>query len=203
VIPPPVDCGFFTPDSSSQQNGASFYLIVSALVPYKRVDIAVEAFNRLQRPLVVIGVGPEGAKLERHASSSITFLGWQPDTVVRDYYRRCEALIFPGEEDFGIVPVEAQACGKPVIAFGKGGALETVVPLDSPGAETLPCLSPTGVFFYEATVEALCDAVALCQRHASAFNPTAIRQNALRFDRPEFKARITSFLADKMGMAIA
>jgi glycosyltransferase involved in cell wall biosynthesis len=120
--------------------------------------------------------------------------------VVRDYYRRCEALIFPGEEDFGIVPVEAQACGKPVIAFGKGGALETVVPLDGPIPETLPCRSPSGVFFYEASVEALCDAVAVYQRHASAFNPTAIRQNALRFDRPAFKARITTFLADKMGM---
>ena len=123
VIPPPVDCGFFTPDSSPQQHGASFYLVVSALVPYKRVEIAVEAFNRLRLPLVVIGVGPERPKLERLASSAITFLGWQPDAVVRDYYRRCEALIFPGEEDFGIVPVEAQACGKPVIALGKGGAL--------------------------------------------------------------------------------
>jgi glycosyltransferase involved in cell wall biosynthesis len=202
VIPPPVDCGFFTPDCSPQQHGASFYLIVSALVPYKRVDIAVEAFNRLQLPLVVIGVGPERPKLERHASSSITFLGWQPDVVVRDYYRRCKALIFPGEEDFGIVPVEAQACGKPVIAFGKGGALETVIPLNGSASEAGLCRSPTGVFFYDASVDALCDAVAMCQRDTAAFDPAAIRQNALRFDRPEFRARITAFLADKMGMAI-
>ena len=202
VIPPPVDCGFFTPHSSPQQHGASFYLIVSALVPYKRVDIAIEAFNRLQLPLVVIGVGPERPKLERHASSSIMFLGWQPDLVVRDYYRRCTALIFPGEEDFGIVPVEAQACGKPVIAFGKGGALETVVPLNGSTPEAGPCHNPTGLFFYEASADALCDAVAVCQRHATAFDPAAIRQNALRFDRPEFKARITAFLTSKMGMAI-
>jgi glycosyltransferase involved in cell wall biosynthesis len=203
VIPPPVDCGFFTPDSSPQQHGASFYLIVSALVPYKRVDIAVEAFNRLRLPLVVIGVGPERPKLERHAAASITFLGWQSDAVVRDYYRRCEALIFPGEEDFGIVPLEAQACGKPVIALGKGGALETVVPLNGAAPEAIPCRSPTGIFFREASVDALCEAVAMCQRHATAFDPVAIRQNALRFDRPEFRARITTFLADKTGMVIA
>jgi glycosyltransferase involved in cell wall biosynthesis len=203
VIPPPVDCGFFTPDSSPQQHGAAFYLIVSALVPYKRVDIAVEAFNRLQLPLVVIGVGPERPKLERRASSAIRFLGWQPDAVVREYYRRCEALIFPGEEDFGLVPVEAQACGKPVIAFGKGGVLETVIPLNGAAPDDTPSRSPTGVFFYDAAVEALCDAVSLCQRHLTAFEPAAIRRNALRFDRSKFKARISAFLADKVGLVIA
>ena len=203
VIPPPVDCGFFTPETSPQPYGTAFYLIVSALVPYKRVDMAVEAFNRLQLPLVIIGTGPERPKLERHASPVITFLGWQPDTVVRDYYRRCEALIFPGEEDFGIVPVEAQACGKPVIALGKGGALETVVPLNGRTLDEAANRSPTGVFFYEAAVEALCEAVLLCRRHVIAFDPEAIRQHALRFDRPEFKARIITFLTDKMGRAIA
>jgi glycosyltransferase involved in cell wall biosynthesis len=203
VIPPPVDCAFFTPNSSPPRRGASFYLIVSALVPYKRVDIAIEAFKRLRLPLVVIGVGPERPKLERSASSAVTFLGWQPDTVVRDYYRRCEALIFPGEEDFGIVPLEAQACGKPVIAFGKGGILETVIPLNGVAASEMDYRTPTGVFFYEAAVDALCDAVAICRQHATAFDPAAIRQNALRFDRPEFRGRITSFLADKMGMTIA
>jgi glycosyltransferase involved in cell wall biosynthesis len=203
VIPPPVDCGFFTPDSSPRQHGASFFLVVSALVPYKRVDIAVEAFNRLRLPLVVIGTGPERAKLERHASSSVTFLGWQPDAVVRDYYRRCDALIFPGEEDFGIVPLEAQACGKPVIALGRGGALETVIPLIHKARGSTACGSPTGVFVGEASAEALCEAVAAFQRHAGAFDPVAIRQHALHFDRPQFKTRITTFLADKMGVAIA
>jgi glycosyltransferase involved in cell wall biosynthesis len=203
VIPPPVDCGFFTPDSSPQPCGAPFYLVVSALVPYKRVDIAVEAFNRLGLPLAVIGTGPERPKLERSASSSVTFLGWQPDAVVREYYRRCEALVFPGEEDFGIVPLEAQACGKPVIAFGKGGVLETVIPVNGAAPADAPCGAPTGIFFYEAAVDALCDAVSLCRRSMTSFDPAAIRQNALRFDRPEFKARITTFLAGRMGKAIA
>jgi glycosyltransferase involved in cell wall biosynthesis len=175
---------------------------VSALVPYKRIDIAVEAFNRLRLPLVVIGVGPERKKLERHASSSITFLGWQPDAVVRHYYRQCEALIFPGEEDFGIVPVEAQACGKPVIALGRGGALETIIPLHGATQESWACPSPTGVLFHEASVDALCEAIAVYQRHAKAFDPIAIRQHALYFDRPEFKTRITTFLATKVGIAI-
>jgi glycosyltransferase involved in cell wall biosynthesis len=177
--------------------------MVSALVPYKRVDLAIEAFNRLRLPLIVIGVGPERSQLERRASSSITFLGWQPDAVVRDCYRRCEALIFPGEEDFGIVPVEAQACGKPVIALGRGGGVETVIPLNGTQSGATPPHAPTGVFFYEATVEALCDAVALCRRHMTAFDPAAIRQNALRFDRPLFKARISAFLADRLGTGIA
>jgi glycosyltransferase involved in cell wall biosynthesis len=203
VIPPPVDCGFFTPASSPPPHGTSFYLIVSALVPYKRIDIAIQAFNRLQLPLVVIGAGPERAKLERSASSAITFLGWQPDAVVREYYRRCEALIFPGEEDFGIAPVEAQACGKPVIAFGKGGILETVIPINGSASIETPPRSPTGVFFYEANVEALCDVVSSCRHHIAAFDPVAIRQNALRFDRPEFKARISSFLAGKVGVVTA
>jgi glycosyltransferase involved in cell wall biosynthesis len=203
VIPPPVDCAFFTPKSTSRHHGASFYLIVSALVPYKRIDIAVEAFKRLRLPLVVIGVGPERPRLERSASPATTFLGWQPDAVVRDYYRQCEALIFPGEEDFGIVPLEAQACGKPVIAFGKGGALETVIPFNGAVSAQLPSAPPTGIFFYEAAVEALCDAIAMWRRHAAAFDPAAIRQNALRFDRPAFRARITRFLADRMGVAIA
>jgi glycosyltransferase involved in cell wall biosynthesis len=203
VIPPPVDCGFFIPDNSPQPRGASFYLIVSALVPYKRVDMAIEAFNRLQLPLVVIGSGPERPKLERTASSMITFLGWQPDAVVREYYQRCEALIFPGEEDFGIVPVEAQACGKPVIAFGKGGILETVIAINGSTALETPSPSPTGIFFYDTAVEALCEAVSLCRHHMAAFDPATIRRNALRFDRPEFKARISSFLAGKVGVVTA
>jgi glycosyltransferase involved in cell wall biosynthesis len=203
VIPPPVDCAFFTPDRSSQPPGASFFLVVSALVPYKRVDIAVEAFNRLRLPLVVIGVGPERRTLERRAGASVTFLGWQPDAVVRDYYRRCEALIFPGEEDFGIVPLEAQACGRPVIALGKGGALETVIGLNGPLAGAGEGRLPTGVLFYEASVEALCEAVAMYRQHATAFDPAAIRQNALHFDRREFRARMTAFLTEKMGGAIA
>ena len=203
VIPPPVDCEFFAPEGLAYQQNVPFYLIVSALVPYKRLDIAIEAFNRLQLPLLIIGVGPERAKLERVASSHIRFLGWQSDEVVRDYYRRCEALIFPGEEDFGIVPLEAQACGRPVIALGKGGALETVIPLN-PRGETKNGLfhPPTGVFFYEETVEALSDAVRLFRQQSCVFDPHVARQNALTFDRPVFKNAMRMFLAEKIGVPI-
>jgi glycosyltransferase involved in cell wall biosynthesis len=200
VIPPPVDCGFFKPNCPQRQHDAAFYLLVSALVPYKRVDLAVEAFNRLRLPLVVIGTGPERQRLERIATPHIRFLGWQADEVVRDYYRRCSALIFPGEEDFGIVPLEAQACGRPVIAFGKGGALETVIALNHTTVESCPDAAPTGVFFYESTAEALCDAVSVFQQHATAFRPEAARENALRFNRPVFKEKIKGFLAGKMGI---
>jgi glycosyltransferase involved in cell wall biosynthesis len=202
VIPPPVDCGFFQPVSSSARPGISFYLIVSALVPYKRVDLAIEAFNRLQLPLIIIGSGPERHRLESQAQPHIRFLGWQPDEVVRDYYRQCRALIFPGEEDFGIVPLEAQACGRPVIAFAKGGALETVIALDGCTAVENHGLEPTGVFFYESTPGALCEAISLFEQRAAEFSPEASRRNALRFDRPAFMERIRTFLIDKMGLSI-
>jgi len=174
--------------------------MVSALVPYKRVDLAIEAFNRLRLPLIVIGTGPKRHALERMAGAHIRFLGWQPDAMVRDAYRRCRALIFPGEEDFGIVPLEAQACGAPVIAFGKGGALETVIPLHGmpPGGGSAP--APTGVFFHEATPEALCEAISLFERQATTFDSQAIRQNALRFDRALFKERIKTCIADELGV---
>jgi glycosyltransferase involved in cell wall biosynthesis len=202
VIPPPVESAFFTPQKSPDKQGAPFFLMVSALVPYKRVDIAVEAFNRLQLPLVVIGVGPERPKLERLASSSVRFLGWQPDEVVREYYRRCQALIFPGEEDFGIVPLEAQACGRPVIAFGKGGALETIIPLNAGGPQPASRRAPTGVFFYEGTVEALSEAVERFRAQAHHFDPQGARQNALAYDRPVFKQAMTTLLADTIGAPI-
>jgi glycosyltransferase involved in cell wall biosynthesis len=199
VIPPPVDCEFFTPDRAIPRGDPPFYLIVSALVPYKRVDAAVAAFNRLRCPLVVIGTGPERRRLERLAGEHIRFLGWQPDDVVRDHYRRCQALIFPGEEDFGLVPLEAQACGAPVIALGRGGALETVIPLSGPSRPAARDLEPTGVFFQEPTAEALCEAVQLFRRRRGAFRVEASRRNALRFERRLFKERIHAFLAGLLG----
>lgn len=202
VIPPPVDGAFFTPALSPRQRDATFYLMVSALVPYKRVDLALATFNRLRRPLIVIGTGPERRRLEQMAEGHIRFLGWQPDLVVRDYYRRCQALIFPGEEDFGIVPLEAQACGAPVIAFGKGGTLETVIPLNDGPMEEHTGLAPTGVFFAEPSAEALSEAISLFERHASAFDRSAIRQHALRFDRPVFKDRMQRFLSARVGTSI-
>jgi glycosyltransferase involved in cell wall biosynthesis len=122
--------------------------------------------------------------------------------VVRDYYRQCQALIFPGEEDFGIVPLEAQACGRPVIAFAKGGALETVISLDRCTAAEDDGLEPTGVFFDESTPDALCAAVSLFQQRVAEFAPEASRRNAIRFDRPAFIERIKVFLIDRMGLSI-
>ncbi|MCX8029925.1 MAG: glycosyltransferase, partial [Brevinematales bacterium] len=123
VIYPPVRTDYFKISDIDEE----YFLIVSRLVAYKRIDLAIETFNKLKLPLVIIGDGPEKEKLKRIANKNIKFLGRQPDEVVKEYYSKCRALIFPGEEDFGITPVEAQASGRPVIAFGKGGALETVI----------------------------------------------------------------------------
>lgn len=182
VIYPPVECDRFY----IRKDPEPFYLMVTALVPYKRVDLAVEAFNRLGSPLVIIGSGREEGIIHRRAAANIRFLGWQPDNVVAEHYARCRAFIFPGEEDFGITPVEAQAAGRPVVAFGRGGVLETVIPLHDAGNKP-----PTGVFFREPTAEALAEAVRTFENQESAFDPQAIRQNALRFDRSRFKQRIS------------
>ena len=124
VIYPPVDTDFYCPAPVPR---ADHYLIVSAFAPYKRLDLAIDVCNRLRRPLVIIGTGQDEARLRSLAGPTVAFLGWQSDEVIRDQLRRCKALLFPGEEDFGIVPLEAHACGAPVIALGKGGATETVI----------------------------------------------------------------------------
>ncbi len=180
VIPAPVDTRLFK--VSTRDDG--YYLIVSALVPYKRVDLAVDAFNRTGDRLVVVGTGPEKAKLEQRAKSHAQFVGWQSDAQLADWYAGCRALIFPGEEDFGIVPLEAMASGKPVIAYAKGGALETV----SDQGEVV-----SGVFFREQTMEALLEALEKTRR--ISFQPEKIRRHAERFDREMFRARITKAIA--------
>ena len=173
VIYPPVDVS--SARESSRDEG--FLLVVTAMVPYKRVDLAIEACNILKKRLVIVGTGPEKERLRMVAGPSIEFRGWASDEEVRELYATCSGLLFPGEEDFGMVPVEAMAYGKPVIAYAKGGALETV--REGPGA-------PTGVLFAEQSVGSLADAIRRFEK--TEFDRSAIRQNALRFDRAEFLA---------------
>ncbi|HVK15867.1 MAG TPA: glycosyltransferase [Fimbriiglobus sp.] len=184
VIYPPVDTDFYAPAAVPRED---YYLVVSALAPYKRFDLAVEACNRLGRKLVVIGKGQEEAKLRTLAGATVTFLGWQPDEVIRDHYRRCRAVLFPAEEDFGIVPVEAQACGAPVIALGRGGATETVRPL---GATA----EPGGVFFAAQTADDLIDAIERFEREAGEFDPRAARRNALPFRRERYESELFGYV---------
>lgn len=177
VIYPPADTVFYTPDATPRED---FYLVVSALAPYKRFDLAVEACGKLGRKLVVIGSGQDATKLRSAAGPGVQFLGWQPDEVIRDHYRRCRAVLFPAEEDFGIVPVEAQACAAPVIAFGRGGACETVLP------------GETGLFFETQTADSLAEAIERFERQT--FDPAVARQNAVRFSRPRYESELFRYV---------
>jgi glycosyltransferase involved in cell wall biosynthesis len=188
VVHPPVDVERFRPAATRED----FYLIVSALVPYKRVDLAIEAFNRLGRPLVVAGTGPELERLRRIAGPNIRFVGWLPDDEIADLYARCRAFIFPGIEDFGITAVEAQAAGAPVIAFGAGGALETVIGSDGERADA------TGVFFHEPTPQALAQAVERADR--ATFDPAVLRRNAERFSLAAFQQGILDAVERLVGV---
>lgn len=191
IIYPPVECHRFKPSSVDE----GFYLVVSAFAPYKRIDLAVEAFNKLGLPLKIIGSGQDEKKLRAMANPNIEFLGWQSDEKIAEYYAKCSAFIFPGEEDFGITPLEAQASGKPVIAYGSGGALETVVPQGVAGKK------PTGVFFGEQTVDSLLAAVKRFEENRAEFIPAEIRKNAELFDRPVFKATMKAFIDEKIREA--
>lgn len=182
VIHPPVETDSFTISSKIDD----FYLMVGQLVRYKRPDLAVQAFTRLGKPLVVIGEGEELPRLKKMAGSNIRFLGRQPFEVIRDNYARCRAFIFPGEEDFGITPVEAQASGRPVIAYGRGGALETVKERE------------TGIFFQEPTVESLMDALMRFEESEDRFDPQIIRQHSLSFGQDVFLHKMKNFVEEKV-----
>ena len=166
----------------------NYYLVTSRLREYKRIDVAVKAFSELGLPLKIIGDGSDRIKLEKMAKDNIEFLGRVDDEELINYYKGCKAVVFCGEEDFGIVPVEAQSCGKPVIAYKAGGALETV--RDNGDKKT-------GKFFYPQTKEALVDAVK--NFNPSEYNPDVIRKHALEFDKEVFKKRIREFVDKKYG----
>jgi glycosyltransferase involved in cell wall biosynthesis len=194
IIFPPVDCSYFKPSSSSE----GFYLMVSPLAPNKHVDIGINAFNKLGLPLKIIGSGQKEGWLRRIANRNIELMGWQSDEIVRDHYAACKALIFPGIDDFGIVPLEAQASGKPVIAYGGGGALETIIPIDNDRlkkkSENGQSENATGIFFYEQTPESLAQAVLHFEDIKESFNKQEIRKNAESFDRAIFKDSIKSYI---------
>jgi glycosyltransferase involved in cell wall biosynthesis len=200
VIYPPVDVESFSPSSSPED----YYLMVNALAPYKRVDIAVEAFNRLGRELRIVGTGQDLQRLEALAGPTIRFLGWLSQEELARQYARCRALIFPGEEDFGIAPLEAQASGRPVIAFGRGGVTETVRPHpDHPVKGRWPSGrgSPTGVFFASQDAGSLAGAVRFFEEHTGEFQPAAIRQAVLPFDRPRFREQLSDFIERERSRA--
>jgi glycosyltransferase involved in cell wall biosynthesis len=177
VVYPPVNVGWWTPEPAP--GGAQTYdLVVSALVPYKRVDLAVAAYNRTGFPLKIVGTGGEAARLRSMAAPNVELLGWQSDEAIRELYRGCRLLVFPGEEDFGIVPLEAQACGRPVVAFARGGAVETVVD------------GGTGVLFGRQDEESLAAAVSRCA--ATEWDRAALRRQAERFGPDAFARGMTA-----------
>jgi glycosyltransferase involved in cell wall biosynthesis len=180
VIQPPVDVDFYTPAAVDRK---PFYLIVSALVPYKRVADAIEACTALGRRLVVIGEGPERERLERLAGKSAEFLGWQPDEVVREHLRRCRALLFPGLEDFGIVPLEALACGAAVIALGEGGAAENVD-------------TQVGRLYAGPGAAALAKAIAAWESEGCPHDAEEGRRRAEALSVGRFRERLLGYLAD-------
>jgi len=181
VVYPPVDTAFYHPDSTPP---GQHFLIVSALVPYKRIDVAIEACRRAGARLRIVGDGPDRERLARQANSHVEFVRQASDEQVRDEYRRALAVLLPGEEDFGIVPVEAQACGRPVVALGRGGALETVIP------------DETGIFFDGPEPGSL--ATALERVAAMRVDSDRLRAHAMRFSREHHEAGMRAVIAESM-----
>ncbi|MEK6237146.1 MAG: glycosyltransferase [Planctomycetales bacterium] len=184
VLYPPVDTEFYRPAPVPRED---FLLCVSAIVPYKRIDLAIKACERLGQRLIVIGDGPQRQRLQRMAGDRVRFLGRRSNEEIRDHLRRCKAFLFPGHEDFGIAPVEALACGTPVVAHGQGGVTESVLPADE---QTLGC----GVFFPEQTAESLATAVRWLQDHSDHIDPSLARNQALRFNAPRFQRELKAHL---------
>lgn len=187
VIYPPVNVDKFT----LMENKDNYYLTASRIVPYKRIDLIVDAFKNMpDKKLIVIGDGAEMNKIKSKASSNIEILGYQPDNVLQNHMQRAKAFVFAAEEDFGITPVEAQACGTPVIAFGKGGAVETIKTRQHHS-------NPTGILFGEQSIQAVIAAVNEFENSKEAYNPIFCRDNALRFSEERFKKEIYQYINDK------
>jgi len=181
VIYPPVDVERF----QLVEEKEAFYMTASRMVPYKKIDLIVEAFSKTDKKLVVIGMGPDMQKIKAKAGKNIEFLGFAPDDILLDYMQRAKAFVFAAEEDFGIVPVEAQACGTPVICLGKGGTKETVID------------NVTGVHFEEQTIESLLNAIQKFENNCENFNAEEIRKHALKFSKERFEKEIKEFVEEK------
>ena len=180
VIYPPLDTSWWKPGDTSLED---YFLVVSRLVYYKRTDMVIRAFNQLGLPLKIIGTGAELPRLKDRANKNISFLGQLTDNELLGYYQKCKAVIFPQEEDFGLVPLEAQACGRPVIALRAGGGLETVIE------------GKSGVFFYPQTVTALKKAVLTFNN--CLFNSKDCWDNARKFSEEIFIKKFKSFVEEK------
>lgn len=186
VIYPPVDLSRFTPHHPKED----FYLAASRLVPYKRMDLIVEAFKDMpSKKLIVIGDGPELTKIKQKSPSNVEVLGYQGNDTLLNYLQRAKALIFAAEEDFGLIPLEAQACGTPVIAYGKGGALETVRGMNHE--------KPSGLFFAEQTTRAICEAVAQFEQNETLFTVENCTANAARFSPKRFRQQLMQTVQEK------
>ncbi|MFL7839413.1 MAG: glycosyltransferase [Candidatus Promineifilaceae bacterium] len=184
IIYPPVDTGRFASAAVPDGGTEDYYLIVGRLVPYRRIDILIEAFNKMEKPLVIAGTGRDQQRLQEMAGPTIDFLGYVPDEDLPDLMARCRAFMWPGEEDFGISPIQAMAAGRPVIAYAAGGALETVIP------------GRTGMLFYKQTAQAIVEAVE--QFNACALDSWAISAFAAQFDTIEFKRKMQQFVEEKL-----
>jgi len=190
VIHEPVDTNYFVMKAEKE----NFYFVCSRMVPYKRIDLIVEAFSEMpDKHLVVIGDGPDFKKVQQKAGSNITLLGYQPKAVVKDYLQRAKAFIFAAIEDFGIAPVEAMACGTPVIAFGKGGILDSVRDLSQN--------EPTGVFYYEQSKESLKNAVACFEINKHLISAEFCRMQAEKFSQERFREMLVRFVLEAVEQA--
>jgi glycosyltransferase involved in cell wall biosynthesis len=190
IIHPPVDVEFYQLDANVKREG--YYLIVSALAPNKRIDLAISACQQLKRKLIIIGSGPEEQRLRSLAADNVQFLGWATNEQIRHHLQRCTALLFPGEEDFGIVPLEANACGCPVIAYAVGGATETIKPMGQSS-------TPTGLWFTEPTASSLIDTIERFEQEPQAINAQHCRANAEQYSYHRFLTAFKDFCTRVMS----